>query len=68
MGNAATGGEAADSNATPTSTGGGESADLPDYTVTDIDRMMDKVFGDHVHQNDGTHLTGGVVDDATWQA
>ena len=68
MGNAATGGEAADSNATPTSTGGGESADLPDYTVTDIDRMMDKVFGDHVHQNDGTHLTGGIADDVTWQA
>ena len=26
------------------------------------------VYGDHIHQNDGTHLDGGVVDDKVWQA
>ena len=41
-------------------------ADLPDYVITDRDRMMDGVYGDHVHQNDGTHLNGGIADDAVW--
>jgi hypothetical protein len=27
-----------------------------------------KVYGDTIHQNDGTHLDGGVVDDGRWQA
>ena len=29
--------------------------------------MMDKVYGDHVHQNDGTQLDGRISDDAKWQ-
>jgi hypothetical protein len=29
--------------------------------------MMDRVYGDHVHHNDGTHLDGGISDDTTWQ-
>ena len=29
--------------------------------------MMDGVYGDHVHQNDGTHLSGGIEDDKIWQ-
>jgi hypothetical protein len=28
---------------------------------------MDEVYGDHIHQNPGTHLTGGVAEDAIWQ-
>ena len=28
---------------------------------------MDLVYGDHVHQNDGTHLNGGIADDPVWQ-
>jgi hypothetical protein len=28
---------------------------------------LDKVYGDHVHANNGTHLSGGVSDDKTWQ-
>jgi hypothetical protein len=28
---------------------------------------MDKVYGDHVHHNPGTHLNGGIADDSLWQ-
>jgi hypothetical protein len=28
---------------------------------------MDEVYGDHIHQNPGAHLTGGVAEDAIWQ-
>jgi hypothetical protein len=28
---------------------------------------MDAVYRDHVHQNPGTHLTGGIADNALWQ-
>lgn len=41
--------------------------DLPGYSLSDADRMLDKVFGDHVHQNDGKHLDGGILDDTQWQ-
>ena len=30
--------------------------------------MLDEVRGDHLHQNDGTNLNGGIADDAVWQA
>ena len=30
--------------------------------------MMDGLYVDHEHQNDGTYLTGGIADDAEWQA
>ena len=29
--------------------------------------LLDEVYGDHIHQNDGTHLTGGISDDPQWQ-
>ena len=29
--------------------------------------MLQEVYGDFPHQNDGSHLDGGVVDDALWQ-
>jgi hypothetical protein len=35
--------------------------------MTDVDKMMDKVYGDHVHHNDGTHLDGGISNDTSWQ-
>jgi hypothetical protein len=28
---------------------------------------MDEAYGDHVHWNDGTHLTGEITDDHEWQ-
>jgi hypothetical protein len=47
----------------------GENAvgDLPGAIVSDADRMLDKVYGDHVHENPGTYLNGGIEDDAMWQ-
>ena len=42
--------------------------DLPDVMVTDVDRKLMGVCRDCIHQNDGTHLDGGVEDDAAWQA
>ena len=44
-----------------------EIGDLPDIELSDADRMMDKVYGDHVHQNPGTHLSGDIPDDEMWQ-
>ena len=35
-------------------------ADLPGYESTPADRLLDSVYGDHVHSNDGRHLDGGV--------
>ncbi|KAI2506100.1 hypothetical protein MHU86_8331 [Fragilaria crotonensis] len=42
-------------------------ADLPGYFVTAADRLLDSAYGDHVHDNAGTHLHGGFSDDALWQ-
>ncbi|KAI2510249.1 hypothetical protein MHU86_4127 [Fragilaria crotonensis] len=42
-------------------------ADLPGYFVTAADRLLDSAYGDHVHDNAGTHLQGGFSDDALWQ-
>ncbi|KAI2507266.1 hypothetical protein MHU86_7102 [Fragilaria crotonensis] len=42
-------------------------ADLPGYFVTAADRLLDSAYGDHVHDNDGTHLHGDFSDDALWQ-
>jgi hypothetical protein len=44
-----------------------EIGDLPDIELSDAGRMMDKVYGDHVHQNPGTHLRGDIPDDEMWQ-
>ena len=32
------------------------------------ERKLKEVYGDHLHQDDGTHLDGGIRDDAEWQA
>ena len=37
--------------------------DLEGTPTTEVDMMMFKVYGDKVHQNDGTHLDGGIADD-----
>ena len=41
--------------------------DLPGVNITDADRKLMEVYGDYIHQNDGTHLDGGIKDDAKWQ-
>jgi hypothetical protein len=37
--------------------------------LTDADRRLCSVYGDTIHQNDGTHLDGGIgiAEDAKWQ-
>jgi len=37
--------------------------------LTDADRRLCSIYGDTIHQNDGTHLDGriGVAEDAKWQ-
>ena len=44
-----------------------ENADLPDFTPELAHLFLRVVYGDFLHQNDGSHLDGGVVDDAIWQ-
>jgi hypothetical protein len=44
-----------------------EDGDMPAYLLTAADVKMDEVYGDHVHMNDGTHLTGNIPDDPVWQ-
>ena len=38
-------------------------ADLPGYVPTEADRLLDMVYRDHAHDNDGTHLSGGIAGD-----
>ena len=44
-----------------------QQADMPDYVVTEADRRLDKVYGDHPHSNARKHLTGGLAKDKLWQ-
>jgi hypothetical protein len=34
-----------------------KSSDLPDCALTDADKKLDKVCEDHIHLNDGAHLS-----------
>ena len=43
-----------------------EGSDLPGHTLTECDHKLRTVYGDHIHRNDGKHLTGGIADDALW--
>jgi hypothetical protein len=45
-------------------------ADLDHYVETDADALLNHLYGDHPHSNDGTHLEGGVgaASDALWQS
>lgn len=45
-----------------------EGADLPGYVLSPADRLLDTLYGDHVHPNDGCHLAGGVDDDHHWRS
>ena len=42
-------------------------ADLPGYVLSAADARLDVVYGDHIHQNNGAHLGGGVALDQLWQ-
>jgi hypothetical protein len=42
-------------------------ADLPGYTLSQADTLLDFVYGDHPHSNDGCHLDGGISSDSVWQ-
>jgi len=43
-------------------------SDLPSYHPSpNIDEEFDRIFGDHVHLNDGTHLHDHIEDDPLWQ-
>jgi hypothetical protein len=40
-----------------------EIGDFPNIKLSGANRMMDKVYRDHVHQNPGTHLRGDIPDE-----
>ena len=42
-------------------------ADHPDYIVTEADDLLHIVYGDNIHKNAGTHLSGAIPDDYIWQ-
>jgi hypothetical protein len=42
-------------------TTGNEIGNLLDFTMSEADRMMDEVYGDHVHQNPDQHLTAPMM-------
>ena len=44
-----------------------EKADLPVFTPEHVHLLLQKVYGDFLHHNDGSHLEGGIADDALWQ-
>ena len=39
-----------------------ENGDLKDAQLSDADRKLDAVYGDHVHQNPGQHLHAGIAE------
>ena len=45
-----------------------EGGDILGCKPTPVDRLLDAVFGNHIHSNDGRHLDGGVGDDLEWQS
>ena len=44
-----------------------EGANLPGHTLTRCNHKLRTVYGDHIHHNDVTHLTGGIAEDALWK-
>ena len=44
-----------------------ENAELPGFSPESAHRLLKGVYGDFPHQNDGSHLDGGIADDAVWQ-
>jgi len=41
--------------------------DLPSTPITDADQLLDTVYGDHIHANPGSHLSGDISNDPEWQ-
>jgi hypothetical protein len=41
--------------------------DLPGFEPAPVNHLLDAVYGDWPHHNDGRHLDGGVDGDAAWQ-
>ena len=41
-------------------------ADLPDFTPERAHLLLQGFYGDYLHQNGGSHLDGGVADNAIW--
>ena len=44
-----------------------QQANLPEYVVTEADRRLNKIYGNHPHSNAGMHLSGGVERGKLWQ-
>ena len=44
-----------------------ENADLTDFTPERVHLLLQLVYGDFPHYNNGSHMDGGVPDDALWQ-
>jgi hypothetical protein len=42
-------------------------ADLPGFVPAPVDHLLEAVYGDWPHHNDGCHLDGGVNGDVAWQ-
>ena len=45
-----------------------QNPDLPGYQTTEIDQKLYEVYGDNIHQNNGTNLDGGFEDAEEWAA
>ena len=45
-----------------------ENAELPGFTLERAHLLLQGVYGDFPHHNDGSHLDGGIADDALWQS
>ena len=41
-----------------------ENADLPEFTFKSTHLLLQGVYGNYLHHNDGSHLYGGVMDNA----
>ena len=44
-----------------------ENADLPGFAPESAHLLLQGVYGDFLHHNDGLHLDGGISEDAAWQ-
>ena len=44
-----------------------ENTDLPGLQPERAHLLLQGVYGDFPHHNDGSHLDGGIADDAAWQ-
>jgi hypothetical protein len=42
-------------------------ADLPGFMPAHVNHLLDAVYGDWPHHNDGSHLDGRVASNSTWQ-